>query len=91
MKKILSLAAAFWLVSLSQILACSACFGDYRGVTGGTPPNVQHMALAIWVLMFIVMSVLGGIGAFSWHLWRQSRMPIEPHEQLVEEDLSQYA
>ena len=49
------------------------------------------MAIAIWVLMFIVMSVLGGVGAFSFHLWRQGRMPIEPYQELAEEDLSQYA
>jgi hypothetical protein len=51
---------------------------------------VQHLAIAIWALMFIVMSVLGGIGAFSFHLWRHARHPMEPHEQLFEEDLSQY-
>jgi len=91
MKKIFLLALGLLLTSLSQGLACSTCFGDYRGVTGGTPPNVQHMAIAIWVLMFIVMSVLGGVGAFSFHLWRHGRMPIEPHQELAEEDLSQYA
>ena len=91
MKKICLLAQALLLASLSQGLACSTCFGDYRGVTGGAPPNVQHMAIAIWVLMFIVMSVLGGVGAFTFHLWRHSRMPIEPHQELAEEDLSQYA
>ena len=90
MKKIF-LTIGLFLTSLSQVLACSTCFGDYRGVTGGTPPNVQHMAIAIWVLMFIVMSVLGGLGAFSFHLWRHARMPIEPHQELAEEDLSQYA
>ena len=91
MKKILFLAPGLLLTSLSQGLACSTCFGDYRGVTGGTPPNVQHMAAAIWLLMFIVMSVLGGVAAFSFHLWRHGRMPIEPHQELAEEDLSQYA
>jgi len=91
MKKVFFLTLGFFLTSLSQGLACSTCFGDYRGVTGGTPPNVQHMAIAIWVLMFIVMSVLGGLGAFSFHLWRHGRMPIEPHQELAEEDFSQYA
>ena len=47
-------------------------------------------AIAIWALMFIVMSVLGGIGAFSFHLWRCARHQLEPYEQLIEEDLSQY-
>jgi hypothetical protein len=51
---------------------------------------VQHLAIAIWALMFIVMSVLGGIGAFSFHLWRCARHQLEPYEQLIEEDLSQY-
>ena len=37
-----------------------------------------------------VMSVLGGIGAFSFHLWRHGRMPLEPHQELTEEDLSKY-
>jgi hypothetical protein len=91
MKKILPLTIGLFLTSLSQAPACSTCFGDYRGVTGGTPSNVQHMAIAIWVLMFIVMSVLGGVAAFSFHLWRHGRMPIEPYQELAEEDLSQYA
>ncbi len=81
----------FMAASLGQSFACQACFGDYRGVAGGPPQNVQHMAMAIWVLMFVVMSVLGGVGAFSFHLWRRGRMPIEPHQQLAEEDLSHYA
>ena len=35
-------------------------------------------------------SVIGGIGAFSFHLWRHGRMPVEPHQELAEEDLSKY-
>lgn len=85
------LCALFFASSLIQSFACSTCFGNYRDAGGPPPPNVQHLAIAIWVLMFMVMSVLGGVGAFSLHLWRQSRAPIQPHEQLVEEDLSQYA
>ncbi len=84
-------AGLFFISPLAQSFACQACFGDYRGVAGGPPQNVQHMAMAIWVLMFVVMSVLGGVGAFSFHLWRRGRMPLEPHEKLAEEDLSQYA
>jgi hypothetical protein len=75
----------------AQSFACQACFGDYRSLPGGPPKNVEHMAAAVWVMMFIIMSVLGGVGAFSFHLWRRGRMPLEPHEQLAEEDLSQYA
>ena len=88
-RRVLSLALI--VAPLAQSFACQACFGDYRGIAGGPPQNVQHMAMAIWVLMFFVASVLGGVGAFSFHLWRRGRMPIEPHQQLAEEDLSQYA
>jgi hypothetical protein len=80
----------FFCASLAQTFACSTCFGNYGDVGGPPPANIQHLAVAIWVMMFIVMSVLGGIGAFTFHLWRQARMPMEPYDQLVEEDLSQY-
>jgi hypothetical protein len=76
--------------SIGQTFACSTCFGNYGDVGGPPPANVQHLAVAIWAMMFIVMSVLGGIGAFSFHLWRHARMPTEPLDQLIEEDLSQY-
>src|SRR6476620_387088 len=45
---------------------------------------------AIWFLFAAVISVIGGIGAFSFHLWRHGRMPVEPHQELTEEDLSKY-
>ena len=85
------LTASLLLAQLGQSFACATCFGDYRALGTPPPPNVQHMAIAIWLLMGIVMSVLAGVGAFSLHLWRQSRAPIQPHELLAEEDLSQYA
>jgi hypothetical protein len=81
----------FIATPMAQSFACQACFGDYRGVPGGAPQNMQHLAMAVWVMMFIIMSVLGGVGAFGFHLWRRGRMPIEPDEALAEEDLSQYA
>lgn len=88
--KRLFIAIVLFCASFSQTFACSTCFGNYGDVGGPPPANIQHLAVAIWAMMFIVMSVLGGIGAFSFHLWRQGRMPMEPYDQLVEEDLSQY-
>lgn len=67
-----------------QALACSVCYGTRDSKT------TQSMAVAIWFLMAAVMSVLGGVGAFSFHLWRHGRMPLEPHQELTEEDLKQY-
>jgi hypothetical protein len=67
-----------------QALACSVCYGAKDGKT------TEHMAVAIWVLMGVVMSVMGGVGAFSFHLWRHANTPLEPHQELTDEDLDQY-
>jgi hypothetical protein len=48
------------------------------------------MEIAIWVMIGAIMSVLGGIGAFSFHLWRHASAPLEPHEQLIAEDFDSY-
>jgi hypothetical protein len=69
---------------LTQAMACSFCYGAKDG------KETEHMAVAIWFLFAAVMSVLGGIGAFSFHIWRHGRMPLEPHQQLTEEDLDKY-
>ncbi len=67
-----------------QALACPFCYGAKDG------KSTEHMAVAIWFLFGAVLSVMGGIGAFSFHLWRHGRMPTEPHQELAEEDLSKY-
>ncbi len=69
---------------VGQALACAVCFGARDSKT------TQSMAVAIWFLMAAVMSVLGGVGAFGFHLWKHGRMPLEPHQELTEEDLKQY-
>ncbi len=85
MKAKLILAIAVFLGSQAgQALACSVCFGA-RG-----SKSTEHMAIAIWVLMGVVMSVLGGVGAFSFHLWRHANTPLEPHQELTDEDLEKY-
>lgn len=65
-------------------LACSFCYG------APDAKSTEHMAVAIWVLLGIVMSVMGGVGAFSWHLYRHANTPLEPHQQLTDEDLKPY-
>ncbi|MEY2564816.1 MAG: hypothetical protein QOH88_3009 [Verrucomicrobiota bacterium] len=67
-----------------QALACSVCFGARDAKSS------EHMAVAIWVLMGVVMSVMGGVGAFSFHLWRHANTPLEPHQELTNEDFNQY-
>jgi hypothetical protein len=69
---------------IGQLLACPFCYGAKDGKT------TEHMAVAIWFLFGAVMSVLGGIGAFSYHIWRHSQMPLEPHQQLTEEEFGNY-
>jgi hypothetical protein len=70
--------------SAGQALACSVCFGARDA------KSTEHMAVAIWVLLGIVMSVMGGFGAFSFHLWRHANAPLEPHQELTDEDLKPY-
>lgn len=82
--KILSILLLSILLPLSQAMACPFCYGAKDG------KSAQNMAVAIWFLFGAVMSVMGGIGAFSYHLWRQSRTPLEPHQELTEEDLDKY-
>jgi hypothetical protein len=69
---------------MGQALACAACYGAKDGKT------TEHMAVAIWVLMGVVMSVMGGVGAFGFHIWRHANTPLEPHQQLTDEDLKPY-
>jgi hypothetical protein len=67
-----------------QALACATCMG------GKDSQTTAHMAIAIWVMIGAVMSVLGGVSAFGVHLWRHASAPLEPHEQLIDEDLERY-
>ena len=76
--------ALVMIAQIGQALACSVCF------TGPDSKTGQHMAVAIWVMIGVVMSVMGGVGAFSFHLWRHANTPLEPHQELAEEDLDRY-
>ena len=72
------------MVSPIGAFACSVCY------TARDAKSTEHMAVAIWVLMGIVMSVMGGLGAFSFHLWRHANTPLEPHQKLTDEDFDRY-
>lgn len=82
--RILSILLLSIFSPVGQAFACSFCYGAKEGKSG------EHMAVAIWFLFGAVMSVLGGIGAFSFHIWRHGRLPLQPHQELSEEDLGDY-
>ena len=85
MKARIILAISLFLgTSMGQALACSQCFG------APDSKSTEHMAVAIWVLMGVIMSVMGGVGAFSFHLWKHANTPLEPHQELTDEDLDRY-
>jgi hypothetical protein len=67
------------LLVAQQASACPFCYGAKDGKA------TQHMAVAIWFLFGAVMSVIGGIGAFSYSIWKHGRMPVPPHEKLIED------
>jgi hypothetical protein len=82
--RILSILLLLVFSPLGQAVACPFCYGAKDG------KSTEHMAVAIWFLFGAVMSVLGGIGAVSFKIWRHGRMPLPPHEELTEEDLEKY-
>jgi hypothetical protein len=85
MKRKLFVLLALLLASpTGQALACATC------MAGKDSKTTAHMAIAIWVMIGAVMSVLGGVSAFGIHLWRHANLPLEPHEQLIDEDLEKY-
>ncbi len=88
--RVITLVAIFLASHIGQALACSTCFGNYPAAHGGPPPTIQHMAVAIWVMMGAIMSVLGGVGAFGLHLWRHANTPLEPHQELTQENFEMY-
>ena len=72
------------LLTAQEVSACPFCYGAKDS------KSTQHMAVAIWFLFGAVMSVVGGIGAFSFKIWRHGRMPLEPHQEINEEDLDKF-
>jgi hypothetical protein len=79
--------AILWMAILpvaQQASACPFCYGAKDG------KSTEHMAVAIWFLFGAVMSVVGGIGVFSFKIWRHGRMPLEPHQEINEEDLDKF-
>jgi hypothetical protein len=79
MKKALSILMMSILLAAQQASACPFCYGAKDG------KSTEHMAVAIWFLFGAVMSVIGGIGAFSFKIWKHGRTPTPPHEQLIED------
>lgn len=79
MKRIFPALVFSIVLAAQQASACPFCYGAKDG------KSTQHMAVAIWFLFGAVMSVLGGIGAFSFKIWRHGRMPTPPHERLIED------
>lgn len=82
--KLITLLIIFLGSSMGQAMACAVCFGAKDS------HSTEHMAIAIWVMMGAIMSVLGGVGAFGFHLWRHAQTPLEPHQELAEEDFEKY-
>ena len=85
MKSKFALLSIFLIASSAgQAMACATC------MAGKDSHTTAHMAVAIWVMIGAVMSVLGGVSAFGIHLWRHANVPLEPLEQLINEDLETY-
>jgi hypothetical protein len=84
MRKFFSITTLLILLAAGEASACPFCYGAKDS------KSTAHMAVAIWFLFGAVMSVIGGIGAFSFKIWKHGRMPLEPHQEINEEDLEKY-
>jgi hypothetical protein len=82
--KLIGAVILFFCSQVGQAMACSVCFGARDA------KSTEHMAVAIWVLMGVVMSVMGGVGAFGFSIWRHANTPLQPHQELTDEDLDKY-
>ena len=79
MKRALSIISLVILLAIQQASACPFCYG------AKDDKSTQHMAVAIWFMFGAVMSVVGGIGAFSYSIYRHSHTPLRPDQKLIEE------
>lgn len=82
--KLFVLVAILFSSQAGNAFACAVCFGARDA------KSTEHLAAAVWVMVALTMSVLGGIGAFSFNIWRRSNTPLAPHQELVSEDLQKY-
>lgn len=83
-KKLLALLAVILASPMSHAFACATCMAGYGSKTNA------NMAIAIWVMIGAIGTVLGGVSALGVHLWRHATIPLQPHEQLIDEDFAQY-
>jgi hypothetical protein len=82
--KFLLLLAIVFSSQIGHAMACAVCFGAKDAKSS------ENMAIAVWVMLGAIMSVLGGVGAFSFRIWRHANAPLEPHQELTQEDLGKY-
>ncbi len=83
-KKFLSILSLSILLAVQQASACPFCYGAKDG------KSAENMSVAIWFLFAAIMTVLGGVGAFSYSIYRHSRTPLTPDQKLIQEDLAKY-
>jgi hypothetical protein len=84
------LSLAFFALAFPQgTFACAVCMG------GADSPVAPAINAAIFLMLGVIGAVLSGVGGFVFYLYRRSRMPMPPHEELsqliYEEGLNRHA
>jgi hypothetical protein len=64
---------------MNGLIGCAVCYG------AAGAPVTQAMDMAILFLLGVILSVLGGVGAFAFYLKRQGAMPLPPHEEIAQQ------
>lgn len=73
-----TIAFAAAVLAPKSLLACSVCMG------ASDSPVAPAINAAIFLLMGFVGSMLTGVVAFGFYLFRRSKMPRPPHEQFLQ-------
>ena len=69
------------LASSPGAWACAACYGDTSGSKMG-----NAAAIGIFAMVIIMFGMLGGVGAFMYHLANRAKHPLPDYEELVGDD-----
>lgn len=72
--------AAAALLAPKPLLACAVCMG------ASDSPVAPAINAAIFLLMGFIGSMLAGVAAFGFYLFRRSKQPHPAHEQFLHTD-----
>lgn len=75
MKRIVSLLVLAFVFAPQFASACAVCMGDPNSSTA------KAANAAIFLMLGVLFTVFGLLGAFAYSLYRRAQMPLPPHTE----------